>query len=52
MRVLSIPELLDERMSVEGGLDDAALHSFAAAVNETHETEACRVRRGDVFADD
>ena len=39
-------------MVLERVLDDAALHAFAASVNQTHFAQARFVRRGDVLLDD
>jgi hypothetical protein len=47
-----IPELLDERMSFERLLHDAALHTLASPVNQAHFTEAGVMRRDYVFVDD
>lgn len=52
MRFGSIPELDDERMTIECLLHDPALHAFSASVNKTHFTEACLMRRGHVLGDD
>jgi len=45
-------EALDQRMPLQGRLDDAALHAGAAPVNQPHLAQAGLVRRVDVFLDD
>lgn len=52
MRLRRVPELLDERMSIERLLHDPALHAFAASVNEPHFAKPRFVRGGDVVGDD
>src|SRR6266508_1867192 len=52
MAVWCIPELVDESVFLERVLDDASLHAFAAAVNQTHDAEARSVGRGNVLLDD
>src|SRR5436189_6128415 len=52
MRVRVVPELGDERKSVEDGLDDGALHALTASVNEADFDETGVVRGGDVLLDD
>ena len=47
-----IPELLDERVALERLLDDAALDTLAASVDEPYLAEARRVRGGDVLVHD
>jgi hypothetical protein len=47
-----IVEALDERVPLQGGLDDAALHAGAAAVNQPHFAQAGLVRGLDVLLDD
>ena len=47
-----VPELGDERMALEGSLDDPALHTDAATVHEAHLAQAGFVRRSDVLVDD
>jgi hypothetical protein len=46
-----VPELRDERVAIEGLLDDAALDALAAAVNQPDLTKAGVVRSGDVLLD-
>ena len=38
-------------MPLERGLDDSALDTSTAAVNQPHLAQACRCRRGDVLLD-
>lgn len=52
MRLGRIPELDDERMTLEGLLHDPSLHTFSAPVNQPHFAEACFMRRGHVLGDD
>ena len=52
MRVRVVPELGDERMSIEDGLDDGALHAAAAPVHEPDLDEARFVGGRDVLVDD
>jgi hypothetical protein len=52
VRLRRVPELLDERMSIERLLHDPALHAFAASVNEAHFAKPCFVRGRDVIGDD
>ena len=47
-----IPELLDERMVLERLLDDPALNTFAASVNQPHLAKAGFMRGADVLDDD
>ena len=47
-----VPELHDERMVLERLLDDAALNTFAASVNQPHLAQAGFVRGADVLDDD
>ena len=47
-----VPELDDERMVLEGRLDDAALDAAAAAVDEAHLAQAGVVRGVEVIAHD
>ena len=51
VRFVGIPELDDQRMPFERLLHDAALNSFAAAVDQTHLAQAGLVRRVDVVLD-
>lgn len=46
-----VPELGDERMLLEGGLDDGPLHAAAAAVNEPELREARLMGGAHVFLD-
>src|SRR5205085_12371836 len=46
-----VAELEHERMPIERGLDDAALHAAAAAVYQPHFGQPCFDRRIDVFLD-
>jgi len=52
MRVRIVPELDDERMPIECGLHDAALHAASTAVHEANAHESCLRRRLDIFIDD
>jgi hypothetical protein len=52
MRFRRIPELRDERMVFQRLLNDAALHTLAASVNQPHLCQASLVRGGDVLDDD
>jgi len=52
VRLGGIPEFDDERMAFERLLDDAALDTAAAAVNEANLAKAAFPGRGDVFLDD
>ena len=52
MGLRRIPEFLHERMFLERGLHDAALHACAAPVNQPHFAQATLVRGSDVLADD
>ena len=47
-----VPELLDERMVLERLLDDPALNTFAASVNQPHFAKAGLMRGADVLDDD
>jgi hypothetical protein len=47
-----VPELDHERVPIEGGLDDAALHAAAAPVDEAHLGDALGCGRAHVFVDD
>src|SRR5688572_7355856 len=40
-----VPELRDERVPLQGGLDDASLDALAPSMNEPYSTQPCRVRR-------
>lgn len=51
MGLRRVPELLDERMPFERLLDDAALDTLAAAVNQSNLAKACLVRDSEVFGD-
>ena len=51
VRLRRVPEFLDERVRFERCVHDAALHSFAAAVNQTHLTVSRRVSLFDVRDD-
>jgi hypothetical protein len=51
MRVRGVPELLDERMSLERLLNNPSLDPPAPPVNQADLAEARLVRRGDVFID-
>lgn len=52
MRVRVVPELDDERVACEHGLDDGALHAAAAPVDQPHVEETGFVRGGDELFDD
>ena len=52
MRVGIVPELLDERMTLERSLDDAALNPASAAVNEPHFSKPCLRGGGHILLDD
>ena len=52
MRLRRIPELHHQRMLLERGLHDAALHPFASPMNQSHFTQPALVRGADVFVDD
>jgi hypothetical protein len=52
MRIRRIGEALDQRMLFERGLNDPALHTAAAAMNQSHFPKPCLVRRVYVFFDD
>src|SRR4051812_33937060 len=52
MRGGIVPEFHDARMAFEGRLDDAALHTAAAAVNQSHVENAGVRRRVDVIGHD
>ena len=52
VRFRRIPELLDEGMIFQRLLDDAALNTLAASVNQAHLSEAGFVCGGDVLGDD
>src|SRR3989338_5344840 len=52
MGVRRVPELLDERMTVERLLDDAALDSLAAAMDQANLVEARCMGGGDVLLHD
>jgi len=52
VRLRGVPEFHDERKVLQRVLNDAALHAFAAPVNESHFTQARFVRGGDVLLDD
>ena len=51
MGLRRVPELLDERMSLDCLLDDAALDALATAVNQADLAKPCLVRDGEVFGD-
>jgi hypothetical protein len=51
MRGHVVPELQDERMTVERRLHDSPLHASAPAMNETDFVEASPGRSGYVFFD-
>ena len=46
-----VPEFSHAGMPLERGLDDSALDTSTAAVNQPHLAQACRCRRGDVLLD-
>jgi hypothetical protein len=52
VRFRSVPERLDQLVSFERLLDDSALDSLAAAVNETNLAEAGGMSGCHVFVDD
>ena len=52
MRLGSVPEFFDERMTIERLLHDGALHAFAASVDQANLSETLSVRRVDVLVDD
>ena len=52
MRGRIIPELDDARVAFERGLNDAALHSAAPPVHQTHLLKPCSGRCIDVLGDD
>jgi hypothetical protein len=52
VRIGVVPELDHKRMPLERGLDDAALHTASAAVNEPHLPQARASRRLQVVTDD
>ena len=52
MRGSIVPECLDQRMPLEGGLHDPSLHTAPAAVNEPHFPQARGGGRLDVVVDD
>ena len=52
MRVRVVPELGDERMTVEHGLDDGALHALASAMDQPNLGETGLVRRVHKLFDD
>src|SRR4029079_19595782 len=52
MRVRVVPKLGDERMSIEDGLDDGALHAAAAPVHEPDPGACGFVGGRDVVVDD
>jgi|SoiMethySBSTD1v2_1073268.scaffolds.fasta_scaffold4550285_2 hypothetical protein len=52
MRLGRIPEFLDQLVSLQRLLNDAALNSFASSVNQAHLAESRGVSRSDVLIDD
>ena len=52
VRLRGVPEFHDERMVLERVLNDAALHPFAASMNQSHFAQARFVRGRDVLLDD
>jgi len=52
MRVRVVPELDHERMALEEGLHDAALHSSAASVNQADFRQTRLLRRVQVLVDE
>ena len=52
MGLRSVPELDNERMVLECLLNDSALNTFAASVNQSHFAQARFVRGSDVLDDD
>lgn len=52
VRFGSVPERLDEFMLFERLLDDAALHTFAASVNQPDLLEPCFVSGGHILVND
>ena len=51
MRFRGVPKLSDERVTVERLLDDPALHTLTAAVNESDLAEAGLVGGGHILVD-
>ena len=47
-----IPELLHEGMALERLLDDPALNTLAASMNEANLAQPCLVRCSDIFVND